>query len=277
MQETAVITSALLALAGCAPEAPTDVPTEESNDPRVETILREVSTLLGGSQRFSFAADVTFEELEFEQSDDFPENAEPADDPEVVVTVSEHVGRGEFTLSRPGQLRVSYGDDLERREFFLNGDTATMAAPNERVYAVLPTPGTIDAALDILWEKAGVAPPVSDLLYADPYARLAPLVVSSSYEGIVDLDGTACHHILVTQAAMDWQLWVEAGDLPVPRKMEVTYREELLAPVYTAELGEWNFSPAVADETFTFVPPDGAVKVDSLVTTIASDSTGEER
>ena len=89
------------------------------------------------------------------------------------------------------------------------------SSADDSVYALDEKTGTV------VWRYTTDAP-----------VRFAPHVVSSSYEGIVDLDGTKCHHILVTQAAMDWQLWVEAGDMALPRKLEITYRDELLEPVF---------------------------------------------
>ena len=279
MQRIAVTAGALLALLGCSPGPDDDqaagAARQGETDPRVEEILRSVSDLLAGAQQFSFHAEIFFEELEYKEVAN--DGAEPEDDPEMIVTISDHEGRADFTLSRPDKLRVSYRDDMERREFFLSGNTATMAEPHQRVYAVLATPGTIDTSLDTLWDRAGVAPPVSDLLYEAAYDRLAPNILSSSYEGLDDVNGISCHHILLTQETMDWQLWVDAGDQALPRKIEITYRDELLQPVFVAEFGGWDFEPTVPPEMFIFDPPEGAVKVDSLKSADETNVQGANR
>lgn len=266
MRHCTVITSALLVLVGCASEPGTEPDPEEvikgSVDPRVESILRSVSALLGESQRFSFHAEITYDEIET-----------LADAP--TGTKVQYSARTNFRVSRPEKLRVSYRSDREQREFFLDGSTATMLAPDENIYATLAAPGTIDDALDALWEGAGVAPPLSDLVYRDPYARLAPNIINGTYVGLHDIDGAPCHHILLTQETMDWQLWVDAGDRPLPRRIVITYRELPQAPVFAADLGGWNFDPSFSPETFGFEPPEGAIEVDAVVTPIAGNTHEE--
>ena len=289
MRHTALITSALFALAGCASGPDTDPATEQVTkgdvDERVESVLRDVSSLLGGSRQFSFHAEITYEELVYEATTDEGSSTEEvsaeenaaSDDAEVNVTIVELSGRTDVTVSRPDKLHVSHRDDTERREFFLDGSTATMVAPDDRVYATFSTPGTIDASLDVLWEHAGVAPPLSDLVYEEPYTRLAPKITRGTYAGLVDVDGTSCHHILLFQETMDWELWVEAGDKPLPRRMQITYRELPLAPVFVADFGGWNFEKPSIAATFRFEPPEGAIEVDAMATPIAPDTHEEGR
>ncbi len=71
----------------------------------------------------------------------------------------------------------------------------------------------------------------------------------------VDLTGT------VDQLA-DWQIWIESGARPVPRKYVITSKTLAGAPQYTLRIKDWK-TDAVADaDTFVFKPPSGVTKVD---------------
>ena len=268
MRYQAVLAAALLGFAGCASAPDTNDPEEVASryvDPRVETILRDVSALLGGSQQMSFRAEITYDEIEM------------LDEEATTDARVQYGARADFTVSRPGKLRVSFRGDRVQREFFLDGNVMTMLASDENTYASLNAPGTIDDALDVLWESAGVAPPLSDLVYRDPYARLRPKILSGSYVGLHDVDGHPCHHIFLSQETVDWQLWVDAGDTALPRRIVISYREIPQVPMFAAELGEWNFEPSLSPETFSFEPPANAIEIDAVATPVVGETFGEVR
>jgi len=129
-------------------------------------------------------------------------------------------------------------------------------------YATTAAPGTIDAMLDFLYQDFGVEIPLADLLFADPYASLTEHVQSGVYLGRHSANGQMCDHLLFTQGNVDWQIWIDPGAKPLPRKMVITRKNERGAPEYAAELSGWNLSPSVPDEAFTFKAPAGAKAVD---------------
>ena len=55
-------------------------------------------------------------------------------------------------------------------------------------------------------------------------------------------------------ADTDWQLWVEVGDRPIPRKMVITSKTINSAPQYTLRVKKWKTSgKSRAREAFEFV------------------------
>ena len=240
-------------------------PSRGTIDPRVERILRDVSTFLGAKPTIRFYAEITYDEIQ------------TLDDAIATDARVQYGGRTEFTVSRPDKLRVSYRSDEEQWEVFVDGRTVTMLAPTENIYTTLNAGGTIDQALDALWEKVGTAPPLADLVYRDPYARLAPNIVSGSYVGLHDVGGVPCHHLFLAQETADWQLWVDAGERPLPRRIVITYRELPQAPVFAADFGGWDFAPSLAAEAFSFKPPEGAIAVEAVTTSIAGRGFREDR
>ena len=86
-------------------------------------------------------------------------------------------------------------------------------------------PPTVDEALDWIFEQTGTVVPLADFLYADSYERLMGSVHAG--QGPRHSRGRGpCHHLAFEQATIDWQLWIEAGKDPLPRKLVISYKTE---------------------------------------------------
>ena len=117
-------------------------------------------------------------------------------------------------------------------------------------------------ALDWVFEQTGTVIPLGDFLYADVYARLMGDVQRGEYLGIHEAAGVPCHHLAFEQATIDWQIWIDAGKDPLPRKLVITYKTEDEVPQYTATIRKWNLEAKLPDALFVFTPPDGAARVE---------------
>jgi hypothetical protein len=71
-----------------------------------------------------------------------------------------------------------------------------------------------------------------------------------------------CEHLAFRNAEVDWQLWVEIGARPVPRKLVITSKHVAGAPQYTLRIKEWKTDASVAPDAFVFKPPSNAKKVE---------------
>ena len=60
------------------------------------------------------------------------------------------------------------------------------------------------------------------------------------------------------------QVWIAQGEQPLPRRVILTYKNAPGQPQFRADLSEWNLSPKVADNSFTFTPPAGAEQIPFL-------------
>ena len=61
---------------------------------------------------------------------------------------------------------------------------------------------------------------------------------------------------------VDWQLWVEVGANPIPRKLVITSKAVGGAPQYTLVIKDWKTDEAVDQTAFEFKPPEGAEKLE---------------
>ena len=109
--------------------------------------------------------------------------------------------------------------------------------------------------------------PLVDLLYSDPYAVLIEGVTYGRYLGIHQAAGVACHHLAFSQDTIEWQIWIDAGEKPLPRKLVISYVQEPGEPQYSAVIRRWNLESSVPEGLFTFEAPEGAQKVDAQAMT----------
>jgi hypothetical protein len=84
--------------------------------------------------------------------------------------------------------------------------------------------------------------------------------------------GVKCHHLAFRGNEVDWQIWIEEGDKPLPKKFIVTSKWMTGAPQFTVTIKSWNLSPKLTDDMFTFVPPKGAQKIDFIRATSGGTS-----
>ena len=87
-------------------------------------------------------------------------------------------------------------------------------------------------------------------------------VVLAQHIGQGVVDGVECEHLAFRSTDTDWQIWIESGARPVPRKYVITSKTVTGAPQYTLRIKDWK-TDAVADaDTFVFKPPSGVTKAD---------------
>jgi hypothetical protein len=84
--------------------------------------------------------------------------------------------------------------------------------------------------------------------------------------------GVPCEHLAFSLGTVDWQIWIEQGARPVPRKIVITYKDEEGTPEYAAILSNWDFQTALPDALFQFEPPAGTTKISVAEIKIENES-----
>jgi hypothetical protein len=118
--------------------------------------------------------------------------------------------------------------------------------------------------LDFARESLDIVAPASDLIYADAFEILMQDVTSGFVVGKSVLDGVRCDHLAFRSPHADWQIWIQEGSEPLPRKLVITSRDVLNAPQFTVEMTRWDLAPEFSTQTFTFTPPEDAQGIDFL-------------
>ena len=237
---------AVIAVLTLSSHADAQAPRPRVVEPRVDELMKAMSTLLAKTPRLALEAEETLDEVY-------------AGAPRVQLTTVRRAA-----IQRPARLASDATGDTLNRSAWYDGKTITALQKAENTYFTVEMPATIDATLDKLADDYGIIVPLSDFLYADPYATLMEGVVYGEYLGIHQAAGVPCHHLAFSQEEIDWQIWIDAGPQPLPRKLVITYAEEPGAPQYTAVFKRWNLEPKFTEDLFHFVAPEGATPVHTL-------------
>lgn len=167
---------------------------------------------------------------------------------------------GEMKMNRPDKLRVRRTGGYADVELVFDGKTVSLYGNNAKSYVQADLAGTIDQMIDALQSRSGAGLPGADLLLSNSYDQLMANVIDGRHVGPAVVDGVECEHLAFRGPETDWQIWIEPGAKPVPRKWVITSKTVTGAPQYTLKIKEWK-TDANADGDFAFKPPAGATKV----------------
>lgn len=247
-----VAATAVFAMVSLLPAAgqtgqPTSQPTEVAVAPMdavADQRVRAMSDHLAGQRSFRFDVEIAYDAVEY-------------DGQKVQLARSSRV-----EVVRPNRLRVdSRGDRGWSKVNVFDGANFLVHDRSQNVYARVATPATLDEFFDFLFEKYGVSPPVADFLLSDVHSVLTREATSAAVLGDAIVAGKECDHIAFTGDLLDWQIWIEKGDRPWPRKFIITYKDIDVRPQFTAVFRDWETGATPAANAFDATPPAGAAEV----------------
>ena len=161
-------------------------------------------------------------------------------------------------LSRPDKLHATRTGGYTDVDILFDGKTLTVNNKGGNAFAQIEAPGSVDQVIDLLRDNHGVTAPGADLLLSNPYDVLMADVVDGAHIGVGVIDGVECDHLAFRNDDTDWQIWIEAGARPIPRKYVITNKGVTGAPQYTLRIKEWRIElPA---DAFAFKTAEGAKK-----------------
>ncbi len=215
-------------------------------DPKAQSLLKASTDFVASQQRFSVETRNTLEVvLKSGQKIEFNHGAR-------------------MSVQRPNRMRAERTGDLVDQVFVYNGRTLTLYNPVAKAFAQVAAPDTLEAMLDLARNKLDIVAPAGDLVYKDAYAILMDGVTEGLVVGKAVIEGVRCDHLAFRAPHVDWQIWIQEGAQPLPRRMLITTRDLPNAPQFGITMTRWNLKPQFAPGAFEFVPPAGAAKVDFL-------------
>lgn len=259
-----ILAAALLALASVgeaqqAPPpatAPAEAPKPPTVAPEAINALAKMGGFLRGLQTFVVRADTTTDEV-----------LETGQKIQLDSAVEFRARR------RPDRLRVDVSSARAQRQFFYDGKTLTLYGARLNYYASTAAPPTIREMLDLADQRYGLTIPLEDLFYWGTDAARSGDIKGALVVGPSRIGGVECDQYAFREEAVDWQIWIEKGKTPVPRKLVITTRQEEGQPQYVAVL-RWDLAPKLDDKTFTFTPPKGARRI--VFRTTAGQPAGQQ-
>lgn len=223
-------------------------PSEEIRqfEPQAEAVLRRMSDYLANLKNFSVKGENRWEQKVVTGQ---------------TVPLTETF---EMYVRRPNRVKATVRGELRDQDVYYDGKTVTLFTPDANTYASIEQVPDIDSAVSHAVRGLALRAPLGRLLSSDFYQVLRKNAVSGRYLGVEQVDGLTCRRVAVTTPELDWQLWVEEGVKPLPRKLVAKYRGVAASPGFTSLLTDWDTAASLPDSLFQFVPPSGASKVDYL-------------
>jgi hypothetical protein len=212
-------------------------------DERSDQLLRAMSDLLARAPALSYTTSQVFERVRRSGE-----------------RVTERTTK-QVVLKRPDGLWVRTLGDGRDGALWYDGKSISVQSNARKAYATGPIQATLDQLIDYVGERLAVPLPTADLLYSSPYDSFVGSSTRGSYRGRADVEGVVCHRLAFEDEAVDWQICLDDGARPLPRRLEILYRTDRGQPRVTVTFTEWNLAPAIAADAFTFRVPEGYERV----------------
>ena len=215
-------------------------------DPEAQRLLKASTDFLAKQQQFS---------------------AETRNTLEVVLKSGQKIEfnhQARMSAQRPNKLRAERTGDLVNQVFVYDGKSLTLHNPQDKAYAQVAAPDTLEAMLEFARTKLDIVAPAGDLLNKNAYDILMDGVTDGFVVGKAVIEGVRCDQLAFRAPQVDLQIWIQEGAQPLPRRMVITTRDLANAPQFAVTMTKWNLKPKFDAQTFSFTPPAGAKKVDFL-------------
>lgn len=173
-------------------------------------------------------------------------------------------GSAEVSVRRPNKMKSERKGELVDAVFLYDGDTITIYGKKKNMFAQSSAPKTIDDAIDFARDRLNLEAPAADLLFSSSYDVLTSEMEGGEIAGTEQIDGVPCTHLVYRGKNVDWELWVQDGDTPLPRKYSITSNDVTGAPKFSVTLRQWNTDAELPDSVFAFVKPPGAQQIEFM-------------
>lgn len=237
-----LFTAAASAGAAAAPASPAGKP-PPAVDPAAIDALERMGSFLRAQKSLALEADTTTDEVL---------------DSGQKIQLDEH---SKVTLRRPDRMRATVSSDRKTRELYYDGRSFTVFGPRTGYYATVAAPPTLGELARVLSRRFGLALPVADLFFWGTDRGGEKAIQAASHVGTTSFDGVTTDHFAFRQRDVDWQIWIQRGDTPLPRKLVITTKNEPGQPQHTV-LMRWDLTAPATDRQFAFTPPKDARRIE---------------
>jgi hypothetical protein len=201
-------------------------------DAKAQNALQEMSYFMGSKDEYTFKAEIMFD---------------------VIVKSGQKVqynANETVYLKKPNKFSIEYVSDLGGYKLWYDSGKATILELPTNDFSITTLPDTVDQALRKLYEQYSFSPVLSEFLFINTFKTLTKNVVSGENFGQSRVFGTKCLHLYIVEKDIDWQIWIEDGKRPIPRKLVITYKNLPESPQFIAILKDWIFNRPIASPAF---------------------------
>ena len=160
----------------------------------------------------------------------------------------------------PNLLRAELKSDNNDVFLFYDGKNLTVYGKLVNYYATVPAPATTAQLVDKIYSDYGIDIPLVDLFKWGTDESAIRKITSAFDVGPSTVQGITCEHYAFREEGLDWQIWIQLGDYPLPRKFVIRTVTDDARPQHTSNL-VWNLAPSYNEAAFAFDPPAGALRI----------------
>jgi hypothetical protein len=238
----AALCAALWAPSGLMGQQPASPSSDPKLDPDAISALRKMGDYLRTLDQFQVTGAITTDEVLVDSQK---------------VQMAKHV---DLIVDRPNRLRMQVKSDKHERLFLYDGNSFTMFAPRMKYYATIEAPANIAELAKLLEDKHDIELPFVDLFrWGTSDSRIAE-IKAAKFIGSSECEGVTCEHYAFRMDGLDWEIWIQNGDYPLPHKIVLTTLTDQARPQYAATY-KWNLAPSFNEQAFVFVAPPDAKKI----------------
>jgi len=217
-------------------------PGNASIDPDAMEALNKMGAYLRSLKAFQVESEVTKDDV--------------LDDGEIITDIKTNT----LLSVRPNFLRAELKSDNNDIFLFYDGKNFTVYGKLVNYYATVAAPGTTAQLIDTVYNDYGIEIPLVDLFKWGTDESAIKRITSAFDDGPSTVQGITCEHYAFRQEGLDWQIWIQLGDFPLPRKFVIRTVTDDARPAHTSNL-VWNLSPSYNEAAFAFDPPAGALRI----------------
>jgi hypothetical protein len=211
-------------------------------DPQVRAVLSKACTELSSARTLTYHAEINFDSV-------------------LSSGVKlQYAAEMDTAIRRPNRLAISYRGDLGAKAIWYDGTTLTIYDPAHRVYASTAAPDSIDAMLTQVADEKNLSIPLRGFDFSNPCKRAYGQIRRGKYVGINDVGGVACDHLAFIEPNADWQLWIDHGKRPLPRKIVIIHKNVPSQPQWAAVFSKWRFNRTLPASLFQPRIPKGVTR-----------------
>ncbi len=167
----------------------------------------------------------------------------------------------EIAARMPDKLRVSTTSAERSRKIYYDGKSVTIFGQKLGYYGSFAAPATIAETVDVAAKKYGLEVPLADLFLMGTDKFDTKSITEAIYVGPQMIGGVLCDQLAFRQPGVDWQICIDRGNAPLPRKLVVTGTGGDPAQPVRRSILSWKAGTAPEAAAFTFVPPKGATRI----------------
>lgn len=171
---------------------------------------------------------------------------------------------------RPNLLRAELKSDDKDALLFYDGKNFTVYGKLVNYYATVPAPSTTAELVDKVNDNYGIEIPLVDLFKWGTDQSTIKRITSAIDVGPSTVQGITCEQYAFRQEGLDWQIWIQLGEYPLPRKLVIRTLTDDARPQHTSNL-VWNLAPSYDEAAFTFDPPADSQRI--LLKNLNADGT----